>query len=615
MRQEFWDHLGLEPTEDVSAIRSAYARRLKVTRPEDDPEGFQRLRLAYEQALAIARNAALVAQGTAGRAAAQSPGDQPLAAPPALPADAPTAPAPPNAVSAPGAPPATAPPNIRLQAPPPNTPPRDLELEAAAAAFQALHAALIGPQAPAEADLNSLLNSLLTSPVLERIAARQQLELALAGLLASTAPRSDVVLEPAIQRFGWHDDERALRSQPAIRAILTRRREMDFLEQLRPGKSDLALAYAMLRFQPNPIARTLRAYWTGAARSGELRLLALLRDRYPGLIATLNASEVSWWERFAKRPRLNFGLSRLAIGVLQFVGMLAGIAVTAGKHLTDELRIGGWFLAGLFGLLLSKLFIIDWPTLYIHRRWGKHLPIAAQVAWLPILCALLMLTAFVPARWIPTWPVAIAGITCCLWAIYVSGPHPTVFQRNWRAVTTSHVGRLVYLNLGLGAWWLFTLNLLLPLDLDTVFGAALALMAASAFGLTPLSRLWFGRVSGAHRLRWIAVLALAALGTAVLFFETGKSAAWQPFLAVLVTLIVVLHRVPCLTFTKAQSIARSVAFWACLLALDNVAAAETLPLSSDLFRFSGQLFMVLTCINLAIAFFNDRLKQQRTDNQ
>ncbi|KAB0873068.1 J domain-containing protein, partial [Cronobacter sakazakii] len=47
--------LGLEPGADERAIKRAYARLLKGCRPDDDPQGFQQLRDAYEAALDQAR--------------------------------------------------------------------------------------------------------------------------------------------------------------------------------------------------------------------------------------------------------------------------------------------------------------------------------------------------------------------------------------------------------------------------------------------------------------------------------------------------------------------------------------------------------------------------------
>lgn len=63
---DIWSILGLEPTRDVSAIKRAYAGKIRTCHPEDDPEGFMRLREAYQAALDYAQgeSAAPAGQGT-----------------------------------------------------------------------------------------------------------------------------------------------------------------------------------------------------------------------------------------------------------------------------------------------------------------------------------------------------------------------------------------------------------------------------------------------------------------------------------------------------------------------------------------------------------------------
>ncbi len=46
-----WERLGIEPTPDASVIKKAYAKQLKLNHPEDDPQGYQELREAYNRLL------------------------------------------------------------------------------------------------------------------------------------------------------------------------------------------------------------------------------------------------------------------------------------------------------------------------------------------------------------------------------------------------------------------------------------------------------------------------------------------------------------------------------------------------------------------------------------
>lgn len=82
-QRSLWAILGTEPTGDERTLKRAYAKRLKVTRPEDDPAAFQELREAYEYAL---RHAHLFAEELPEPPAAEAEAEAPEA-PPMEPAD------------------------------------------------------------------------------------------------------------------------------------------------------------------------------------------------------------------------------------------------------------------------------------------------------------------------------------------------------------------------------------------------------------------------------------------------------------------------------------------------------------------------------------------------
>ncbi len=60
MDSAVWSELQIPPTRDVREIRRAYSARLRQVHPEDDAEGFKRLRSAYERAMLLASIAEVV---------------------------------------------------------------------------------------------------------------------------------------------------------------------------------------------------------------------------------------------------------------------------------------------------------------------------------------------------------------------------------------------------------------------------------------------------------------------------------------------------------------------------------------------------------------------------
>src|ERR1043165_1078638 len=98
--------LGLTGEVTPQQVKRAYLRKVKEHPPERDPEGFQRVRRAYEEALAALAQRALAAEQT--RAAESAP--EPL----------PEAPEPPRAEPSPDSPAADASPPLILPRFPPH---------------------------------------------------------------------------------------------------------------------------------------------------------------------------------------------------------------------------------------------------------------------------------------------------------------------------------------------------------------------------------------------------------------------------------------------------------------------------------------------------------------
>lgn len=278
-----WDELDLDPTGDTREVRRAYARRLRQVHPEDDPEGFQRLRAAYEQALAIC----------------EAPGDG-------------------IAFEAPGD--GIAPARFRptdqtwqdFREPEPGT---DVEAETH---FVAAVEQMIDTIFDALADGDEIaaveaLNEALRNPLLINFELRRHLERRLIEELSDLPQVPDDLVLAACAPFGWDED---LRHLPPGHA--------DFVVQLRAAPegrlriSELRRAGeawpAAFLFDRGPFAAALL---TGGFRPRLFRLAALdhltvpavasllneLRVLYPAVTAqTLDANTLDWWQREADGP-------------------------------------------------------------------------------------------------------------------------------------------------------------------------------------------------------------------------------------------------------------------------------------------------------------------------
>jgi hypothetical protein len=76
-----WSVLGLSPQAGESEIKKAYARLLRLNRPDEDPEGFQALVEARDMAMAYARRAAAQKRQMTPRDESTAPGSAPDRAP------------------------------------------------------------------------------------------------------------------------------------------------------------------------------------------------------------------------------------------------------------------------------------------------------------------------------------------------------------------------------------------------------------------------------------------------------------------------------------------------------------------------------------------------------
>ncbi|OEZ92798.1 hypothetical protein JAB8_08530 [Janthinobacterium sp. HH106] len=394
-----WEILGTEPTGDERALKRAYAKRLKVTRPEDDPAAFQELREAYEYAL---RHAHLFADELPEAQAAEAAVAQAPEAPPMEPADlwgvidepAQEAPAELWGVIA------------QDQAPPPELW-GVVAIDPVQEAISLWHAFL---EQSRRRNAAALLPGFLEREELLNLDVREEFELCALRYCASAG--YDLALRQALfEQLGWdHDFSYLARSHAdLVRSAVQRyRADRSFAHFSDNRDSYPGLDCIMSQQAPSAYARQLfDQKFTLQLRE----LLHAIRWQHGEMLAyKLDTDLFEQWEHAVHGKRY-FKQTALASGGLGFVlhFMLAGVLDAAGFKLGDAAAYASLLGFQALAFTLLAMHALRWPAPLFARldslqeALQDRLPVLwqrpglRQLGWIaPYLLLTLML--FLPER-------------------------------------------------------------------------------------------------------------------------------------------------------------------------------------------------------------------------
>ena len=265
-----WERLGIERTDDVTAIKKAYAKRLKQIDVEADPRAFISLREARDFALDFAKSPAPDA-AEAGDYEAGDWAEEPEFAER----------------------------DDWLISPAPDSRgmPADPALVAEAAArqerFEELESLLFADEAkPGSADrMRLLVRQILADPEMIGLADSERIEAWLAWASAASEPRSDPILPLVVEHFGWESKFEDWDLDYSIVAAVQRYRGLLFREVATPAGSPYHKAWLELT-RTGP-----RLGWDRyLAAGGIARLLTIIRDHCPAAEDLLNPHRVALWD-------------------------------------------------------------------------------------------------------------------------------------------------------------------------------------------------------------------------------------------------------------------------------------------------------------------------------
>jgi len=306
MSAEIWRHLGIPQTDSEADIRRAYAERLKTTHPEDDAEGFKRLRNAYERAIEQVRWKARYAEMDAADAAFD---DEEYLDNEAAPSSAPRqsrAPIPEPAVEL------------------------DPELDQHRVLKQTLEEAVAAQKSPWE--VQAAFQAVVTSPAMERLDVHADTEMWIANLVRRYGGGA-ALIDHAFKHFGWDGQNRIGdlgAGMQSFRESLAQEATSDaFIARVKGRRHEFYDAYKETTRplkERNWLSRVLSLPRLYLVR----RFLDYIDDKVPYAYDDLDYEATDWWRKrihFWMRPLAIFGWvvrASIVVGVIALFVIFAG---------------------------------------------------------------------------------------------------------------------------------------------------------------------------------------------------------------------------------------------------------------------------------------------------